>query len=94
MNDLELFAQVIVRSANVVISCRFFFSRIVLKSVQHVRHACFSPVDQSLSEFVALSFSSLSSMHWDVIKMISAQHSSNNGKNWQKLRYQKILLAW
>jgi len=25
------------------------------------------------------------------IKMISAQHSSNNGKNWQKL---KILLAW
>ena len=28
------------------------------------------------------------------IKMISAQHSSNNGKNWQKLSYQKILLAW
>ena len=28
------------------------------------------------------------------IKMISAQHSSNNGKTWQKLRYQKILLAW
>ena len=27
------------------------------------------------------------------IKMISAQHSSNNGKNWQKLSYQKILLA-
>ena len=27
------------------------------------------------------------------IKMISAQHSSNNGKNWQ-LSYQKILLAW
>ena len=23
------------------------------------------------------------------IKMISAQHSSNNGKNWQKLRYPK-----
>ena len=72
MNDLELFAQVIVRSANVVISCRFFFfSRIVLKSVQHVRHACFSPVDQSLSEFVALSFSSLSSMHWDLINSYS-----------------------
>ena len=29
-----------------------------------------------------------------LIKMISAQHSSNNGKNWQKLSYQKILLAW
>ena len=29
-----------------------------------------------------------------IIKMISAQHSSNNGKNWQKLTYQKILLAW
>ena len=28
------------------------------------------------------------------IKMISAQHSSNNGKNWQKLSYQKIFLAW
>ena len=28
------------------------------------------------------------------IKMISAQQSSNNGKNWQKLSYQKILLAW
>ena len=28
------------------------------------------------------------------IKMISAQHSSNNGKNWQKLSYQKILLSW
>ena len=28
------------------------------------------------------------------VKMISAQHSSNNGKNWQKLSYQKILLAW
>ena len=28
-----------------------------------------------------------------VFKMISAQHSSNNGKNWQKLSYQKILLA-
>ena len=28
------------------------------------------------------------------IKMVSAQHSSNNGKNWQKLSYQKILLAW
>ena len=28
------------------------------------------------------------------IKMISAQHLSNNGKNWQKLSYQKILLAW
>ena len=28
------------------------------------------------------------------IKMISTQHSSNNGKNWQKLSYQKILLAW
>ena len=27
-------------------------------------------------------------------KMISAQHSSNNGKNWRKLSYQKILLAW
>ena len=27
------------------------------------------------------------------IKMISAQHSSNNGKNWQKLSYQKILWA-
>ena len=70
MNDLELFA-VIARSANVVISCPFFFSRIVLKSVQHVRHACFLPVDQSLSEFVALSFSSLSSMHWDVINSYS-----------------------
>jgi len=31
---------------------------------------------------------------WGAIKMISAQHSSNNGKNWQKLSYQKILLAW
>ena len=30
----------------------------------------------------------------NAIKMISAQHSSNNGKNWQKLSYQKILLAW
>ena len=30
----------------------------------------------------------------NVIKMISAQHSSNYGKNWQKLSYQKILLAW
>ena len=28
------------------------------------------------------------------VKMISAQHSSNNGKNWQKLSYEKILLAW
>jgi len=28
------------------------------------------------------------------IKMISAQHTSNNGKNRQKLSYQKILLAW
>ena len=28
------------------------------------------------------------------MKMISAQHSSNNGKNLQKLSYQKILLAW
>ena len=26
--------------------------------------------------------------------MISAQHSSNNGKNWQKLSYEKTLLAW
>ena len=30
----------------------------------------------------------------NAIKMISAQHSSNNGKNWQKLSYQKSLLAW
>ena len=29
-----------------------------------------------------------------VVKMISAQDLSNNGKNWQKLSYQKILLAW
>ena len=29
-----------------------------------------------------------------LVEMISAQHSSNNGKNWQKLSYQKILLAW
>ena len=29
-----------------------------------------------------------------VLKKISAQHSSNNGKNWQKLSCQKILLAW
>jgi len=28
------------------------------------------------------------------VNMISAQHSSNNGKNWQKLSYKKILLAW
>ena len=28
------------------------------------------------------------------VKMISTQHSSNNGKNWQKLSYQKILFAW
>ena len=28
------------------------------------------------------------------VKMISTQHSSNNGKNWQKLSYQNILLAW
>ena len=28
------------------------------------------------------------------IKMIFAQHLSNNEKNWQKLSYQKILLAW
>ena len=27
-----------------------------------------------------------------VIKMISAQHSSNNGKNWQKLSYQIIII--
>ena len=32
--------------------------------------------------------------HTTTIKMIYAQHSSNNGKNWQKLSYQKILLAW
>ena len=28
------------------------------------------------------------------IKMVSTQHLSNNGKNWQKVSYQKILLAW
>ena len=30
---------------------------------------------------------------FNVIKMISAQHSSNNGKNWQKLSYQKNPLS-
>ena len=29
-----------------------------------------------------------------VVMMISAQHLSNNGKNWQKSSYQNILLAW
>ena len=27
------------------------------------------------------------------LKMISAQHSSNNGKNWQKVSYQKIIVV-
>ena len=52
-------------------------------------HSCFAP-NRGIVSFVLYFLQVL----YFSLKMISAQHLSNNGKNWQKLSYQKILLAW
>ena len=50
----------------------------------------------TMVKYGILSMNSYSKLHAVIdglffFKMISAQHSSNNGKNWRKLSYQKIL---
>ena len=63
---------------------------------QSITHSCTQKLQTFLGIFKTYPSSQINMDSYEklLIKMISAQHSSNNGKNWQKLSYQKILLAW